>query len=81
MFATVLLATGEEEQPTVPIDAIKSEGTIKRMFLARDGEAYEMVVRTGVEKDGRVAVLEPIQAGEKVIVKPPPGLRDGTSIQ
>lgn len=81
MFATVLLATGEEEQATVPLDAIKAEGTIKRMFLARDGQAYEMVVRTGVEKDGRVAVIEPLQAGQKVIVKPPPGLRDGTSIQ
>ena len=58
-----------------------SEGTIKRMFLAKNGQAYEMVVRTGVERDGRVAVLEPLKAGEKVIVKPPPGLRDGTSIQ
>ena len=81
MFATVRLATGEEEQPTVPLEAIKSEGPVKRLFLARDGQAYEMVVRTGVEKDGRVAVLEPLQAGAKVIVKPPPGLRDGVSIQ
>src|SRR6185295_14288566 len=81
MFATVLLGTGEEEQPTVPLEAIKSEGTIKRMFLARNGQAYEMVVPTGVEKDGRVAVLEPLEAGQKVIVKPPPGLHDGTTIQ
>lgn len=81
MFATVLLSTGEEEQPTVPLDAIKSEGTIKRMFLAREGQAYELVVRTGVEKDGRIAVLEPLEQGQKVIIKPPPGLRDGTSIQ
>lgn len=81
MFATVLLATGEEDQPTVPLEAIKTEGPVKRMFLAREGQAYEMVIRTGVEKDGRVAVLEPLQAGQKVIVKPPPGLRDGASIQ
>jgi RND family efflux transporter MFP subunit len=81
MFATVLLATGEEEQPTVPKEAIKSDGAIKRLFLAKQGQAYEMVVRTGVEKEGRVAVLEPIAAGEKVILKPPPGLRDGSSIQ
>jgi len=81
MFATVLLLTGEEEQPTVPKDAIKADGAIRRMFLAREGQAFEMVVRTGVEKDGRVAVLEPIKQGEKVIVKPPPGLHDGSSIQ
>jgi hypothetical protein len=35
MFATVELGVGEEEQPTVPVDAIKSEGTVRRIFLAR----------------------------------------------
>ncbi|MBS1150890.1 MAG: putative efflux rane fusion protein, partial [Myxococcaceae bacterium] len=81
MFATVLLRVGEEEQPTVPADAIKAEGTVRRMFLARDGHAFEMVVRTGVQKDGRVAVLEPLTDKDKVILNPPPGLRDGSSIQ
>jgi membrane fusion protein, multidrug efflux system len=81
MFATVKLGVGEEEQPTVPVESIKADGTIKRLFLARNGQAFEVVVRTGVTRDGRIAVLEPLQKGEKVIVKPPPGLRDGASIQ
>jgi membrane fusion protein, multidrug efflux system len=81
MFATILLLVGEEEQPTVPSDAIKAEGTVRRMFLARDGHAFELVVRTGVKKAGRVAVLEPLTDKDKVIVNPPPGLRDGSSIQ
>jgi membrane fusion protein (multidrug efflux system) len=80
MFATVKLTVGDEEQPTVPEDAIKTAGTVKRMFLARGGQAFEVIVRTGVTRDGRTAVLEPLEAGEKVIVKPPPGLRDGASI-
>lgn len=81
MFATVQLHAGEEQLPTVPKEAIKVDGTVRRMFLARDGLAHELVVRTGVEKDGRVAVLEPLQTTDKVIVKPPPGLRDGSAIQ
>lgn len=81
MFATVLLLVGEEEQPTVPDVAIRSEGTTRRMFLARDGHAYELVVKTGVKKDGRVAVLEPLTKEDKVIVNPPPGLRDGSLVQ
>jgi RND family efflux transporter MFP subunit len=80
MFATAKLSVGEEEQPTVPREAIRADGTIKRLFLARNGQAFEVVVRTGVEKEGRVAVLEPLPAGEKVIVTPPPGLQDGSSI-
>jgi len=81
MFATVLLLVGEEEQPTVPISAVATDGTIRRLYLAREGAAHEMVVRTGVEKDGRIAVLEVLPPGEKVIVKPPPELRDGAAIQ
>jgi len=81
MFATVLLLTGEEEQVTVPVEAIRSDGTVRRMYLAREGTAFELVVRTGVEKDGRIAVMEPLQSGQKVVVKPPPGLRDGAAIQ
>jgi membrane fusion protein (multidrug efflux system) len=81
MFVTARLAVGEEEQPTVPLAAIKADGTVRRMFLAREGQAFELVVRTGVERDGRVAVFEPLAAGTRVIVNPPPGLRDGSSIQ
>ncbi|PZR09303.1 MAG: efflux RND transporter periplasmic adaptor subunit [Archangium gephyra] len=80
MFATAKLSIGEEEQPTIPSGAIVADGTVKRMYLARNGQAFEVVVSTGVTKDGRIAVLEPLQAGEKVIVKPPPGLHDGSSI-
>lgn len=81
MFATAKLTVGEEEQPTVPVKAIREDGTVKRMFLAKNGQAFEMVVQTGVQKDGRVAVLEPLTPDDKVIVAPPPGLHDGSSIQ
>ncbi len=81
MFATVRLLVGEEDEPTVPADAVKEEGQVRRIFLARDGAAFEMVVRTGVAKDGRVAVLESLGAGDRVIRNPPSALRDGSSIQ
>jgi len=80
MFATVELTTGEEDLPTVPADAIVSDGSTRRVFLAREGHAFELVVRTGVTREGRIALLEPLDAQSKVIVKPPPGLRDGAAI-
>jgi membrane fusion protein (multidrug efflux system) len=80
MFATAKLSIGEEEQPTVPLEAIKSDDTVRRMFLAKQGSAYEIIVRIGEKKDGRVAVMEPLNAGEKVIISPPPGLHDGSAI-
>jgi membrane fusion protein (multidrug efflux system) len=81
MFATVQLLVGEEQQPTVPVEAVQVDGTVKRLFLARGNQAWEMVVRTGATKDHRVAVLEPLTADERVIMQPPPGLHDGAGIQ
>jgi len=81
MFATVKLLVGEEEQPTVPVAAIRTDGTVKRLFLARNGSAFELVVKTGIARDGRIAVMEPLGPSDRVIVQPPPGLRDGVAIQ
>jgi membrane fusion protein (multidrug efflux system) len=81
MFATVQLLVGEADQPTVAADAVQVEGTTRRIFLSRGGQAWEMVVRTGATRQGRVAVLEPLAAGEQVILKPPPGLHDGSAVQ
>ncbi len=81
MFATVHLTVGQEEQATVPKSAVRVDGTVRRIYLSRDGAAFEMVVRTGETKDDRVAVLEPLEDGTQVIVQPPPGLRDGSLIQ
>jgi membrane fusion protein, multidrug efflux system len=80
MFATVKLVVGEEELPTVPLDAIKTDGTVRRLFVAQGQSVVEMVVKTGLEKDGRIAVIEPLAANLKVVVKPPPGLSDGSTI-
>ena len=80
MFATVSLLVGDEMQPTVPSDALKIDGTVKRIFLARDGQAFEMVVRTGATDGGRTAVLEPLDDKTLVIRRPPPGLHDGSPI-
>lgn len=80
MFATVELTVGEEALPTVPEDAIASEGTVKTIFLAREGRAFALVVRTGIKKDGRVAVFEALDDKTRVIRNPPPGLRDGAAI-
>jgi membrane fusion protein (multidrug efflux system) len=80
MFATVELTVGEERVPTVPEDALATAGTVKKIFLARDGKAFEVVVRAGVKKDGRVAILETLDGKDRVIRRPPPGLRDGAAI-
>jgi len=81
MFGTVELNIGEDSLPTVPVSALKVDGTVKRLFLAKDGHAFERVVRTGVTLDGRVALLDDVSPQDKVIDHPPATLSDGAAIR
>lgn len=81
MFATLHLVVGEVARPTVPAEAIVSSGAVRRLFLARADAARELVVRTLGQRGGRVALDEELRAGELVVVRPPPGLRDGAPIR
>ncbi len=80
MFATVQLFVGDEEALTVPESAIRAEGTVRRLFVVKGTSAEEHVVKLGSGKDGRVAVLEKLEPGTKVVVNPPASLRDGAPL-
>jgi membrane fusion protein (multidrug efflux system) len=81
MFATVRLLVGTEEQLTVPEAAVKAEEATRRLFVARNKKAVELVVRVGETRDGRVAILDDLQPTDQVVINPPPALRDGTALQ
>ena len=80
MFATIQASLGDEMVATVPTDAIRSEGDTHRVFLARDGRAFELVVSTGATREGRTVVYEDLTADTQVIRSPPANLRDGEPI-
>jgi membrane fusion protein (multidrug efflux system) len=80
MFATVLASLGQERVATVPDDAIVAEGDVRRLFLAREGRAFELVIRTGGSRDHRTVVYEDLPADTLVIRRPPTTLRDGAQI-
>jgi RND family efflux transporter MFP subunit len=80
MFATVQASLGDEMVATVPEDAIRSDGDVRRMFLAREGRAFELVVRTGITRDGRTVIYEDLDADALTIRRPPATLRDGAPI-
>jgi membrane fusion protein (multidrug efflux system) len=81
MFATVRLLVGTEEQLTVPTAAVKIEEATRRLFVARNKKAVELVVRTGETRDGRVAILDDLQPTDQVVINPPAALRDGSALQ
>jgi len=48
--------------------------------LVRDGHAFEMVVRTGVTRDQRIALLEELTPETLVVLNPPAALHDGSAV-
>jgi Cu(I)/Ag(I) efflux system membrane fusion protein len=70
MFGDVLLETSAEEAVVIPADALVDTGTHRYVFVDRGNGRFEpRAVRTGAAGDGRVAVLEGLAAGEKVVTK------------
>jgi membrane fusion protein (multidrug efflux system) len=80
MFATVQAKLGEETVATVPDDSIRTEGDVRRLFLARDGRAFELVVRTGITRESRTVIYEDLAVDTAVIRQPPLTLHDGDPI-
>jgi membrane fusion protein (multidrug efflux system) len=81
MLATIQASLGDETMTTVPQDAIRVDGDVRRLFLAQDDRAFEMVVRTGITRDGRTVVYEDLPANTAVVRQPPQTMRDGTPLQ
>jgi RND family efflux transporter MFP subunit len=70
-------------QPTalVPKDAVLEEGSNAFVFVVRGETVERRAVRLGATDGDRREVLAGLVAGDRVVVTPPAGLRDGTTIK
>lgn len=73
----------EEERPFVAVNsgALVSRRGITSVFVVKGERAVETRVKTGRRLDDMVEVLDGLTTGEKVIVNPPAGLRNGNRIK
>jgi Cu(I)/Ag(I) efflux system membrane fusion protein len=70
LFGDVTLQTGAAEAVVIPADALVDTGQHRYVFVDRGGGRFEpRSVRTGASGGGKVAVLEGLAAGERVVVK------------
>jgi RND family efflux transporter MFP subunit len=81
-FARARFNAGAREALAVPAEAIVPQGQLSTLFVvSADGRARMRVVRTGQADEDRVEVVAGLTAGERVIVGPPPALRDGDPVR
>lgn len=81
MFAAVTLAAGEAPAPTIPRAAIVVKEGSLRVFAVVDRRLEERVVQRGVERDGVVAVVRGLKAGDKVVAAPTEALQNGQPVE
>lgn len=74
------------EGPATDIISIPKDGLLPVeggyiVFVANDGKAERRNVEIGSSRDGRIAILSGLAAGEQVVVKGNEGLTDGASLK
>lgn len=70
MFVTVAIPIPTGGKPLVPAKAVFLLGEKRYLFVEMEpGKYRRQIVRTGPERDGKVAVLEGIAPGERVVVE------------
>jgi membrane fusion protein, multidrug efflux system len=81
MFAEVELTVGAQELPSVPQTALVQREEHARVFVLNQGRVEERVLALGPTQNGRVAVLQGVSAGERVVTSDPSGLINGQRAQ
>lgn len=80
-FVRVQVPAGQARVLLVPASAITSSGQMLRVFIVENGRATLRLVKTGATRGDQIEILAGLDAGETVIVSPPPSLREGLSVE
>ena len=81
LFATALIELPSARPSVmVPAVAVKSDGSVFKLFIVKGDRAEARLVQVGREADGRLEILRGLAAGERVVSPQVPGLADGALI-
>jgi RND family efflux transporter MFP subunit len=81
-----LFATAHIELPAaqssvmVPATAVRNEGGVFKLFVAKNDRAEARIVQVGREAGGSVEILRGVRTGERVVVQPADGLTDDSPV-
>ncbi|MGR3698124.1 MAG: efflux RND transporter periplasmic adaptor subunit [Roseovarius sp.] len=81
MFLSLTLVLSESAHVTVPEEALVFQAAETYVFVVADGKASRRTVTSGQRKDGRVAILSGLEAGEEVIIRGLQRVRDGSTLK
>ncbi len=81
MFVTARLAVGEEELPAVPASAVRSDGTLRHVYVEVSGRLEDRLVQAGEKLGSQIPIVSGLKAGERVVAELTPDVRDGARVK
>lgn len=81
MFARVVVEADCRESLLVSATALYEKEGSSYLYVPRRGKAAIREVMIGARQDGMVEIIHGLSAGDRYIVRPPAGLRDGSPIE
>ena len=79
-FARVVFRGAPRRALVVPASAIRRQGQVASLFVARDGVAHLRLIQPGAVSSAGVEVLAGLDAGESVVTPVPAHMTDGASV-
>jgi hypothetical protein len=75
--------TAEQQRALLAVnpDALTARDGVTSLFVIRDGKVAQIPVVRGVKLGDLVAIAGAVQAGEKVVLKPPADLKPGALVR
>jgi len=81
MFGNFTVAYEKHENALlIPTDAVLDEDDESTVYVVRDGEVLRRTVKTGVENNGRIEILDGLEENEQIVVVGHSGLRNGSKV-
>ncbi len=65
---------------TVPVAAVRAQGSERLVFVVQDGKAKQVKVKTGLESPDWIQIVDGLKPGEEVVVASAGLLNDGTVV-
>lgn len=81
-FATVRVTQSKPEPAVmVPVSAVRTEGDVSRVFVIKDGAAYEQIVQLGLLENDMIQVKQGVVEGDTLATSNLNALSDGVLVR
>ena len=81
LFATARIELpAASPMPFVPASAVRTEAGVSQVFVITSDRAEQRFVQLGREADGQYEIVRGLDVGERVAVRPPDRLADGSAV-